>query len=210
MSLEAFIPAYPIPKRIETKRLVLRAFDLKDAEEYYDLEQEGLNLHMAQFLPGTPNLGLRGEGIHEMREKIRTTNDRWEDDLEYRFLIRERGKETIIGQIGITSIIRNVAQSAFIGYWIGHQWLGQGYATEATAALLGFAFEQVKLHRISIWIAPENTASLRVVEKLDLRFEGTALRALYQGGQWTDTHIFAITSEEWQEHKKDELQKFYL
>ncbi len=206
--LSFFEPIYPIPRRIETKRLVLRQFDIKDAEEYYDLEQDGLKHHLADFMPGVPNLGSHDEGVREMREKIRTTIDRWENDAEYRFLIREKGDETIIGQIGITNVIRNVAQSAFIGYWIGNKWLNKGYATEATAALLNVAFEHLRLHRISIWIAPENTASLRIVEKLNLRFEGTALRSLYQGGKWADTHIFAITWEEWTE-KKHEIETIY-
>jgi [ribosomal protein S5]-alanine N-acetyltransferase len=201
-------PSYPLPKRVATKRLVLRAFDRKDAEEYYDLEQRGLADHLAPFLPGTPDTTSRAEGIREMREKIRTTLERWDDETEYRFLIRELGNETIIGQIAITNVIRNVSQSAFIGYWIGADWLGKGYATEATASMLGYAFESLRLHRISIWISPENAASLRIVEKLGLREEGTAIRALYQGGKWTDTRIFAITSEEWNE-RKHELQRLY-
>ena len=202
-------PAYPLAKRIETKRLILRQFDMKDAAEYYDLEQQGLAEHMAQFMPGEPDRSDREDGIRSMREKIRTTLDRWDDGAEFRFVIREKGNSTIIGQIGITNIIRNVAQSAFIGYWIGASWLGRGYATESCAALLAYAFDTLRLHRISIWIAPDNAASLRVVEKLHLRFEGTALRALYQGGKWADTNIYAITSEEWNE-RKNELQPFYL
>lgn len=201
-------PVYPLPKRVATKRLVMRAFDRKDAEEYYDLEQQGLADHLAQFMPGLPDTGSRSDGIREMREKIRTTLERWDDETEYRFLIREVGSETIIGQIAITNVLRNVAQSAFIGYWIGANWLGRGYATEATAAMLAYAFEQLRLHRISIWISTENAASLRVVEKLKLRYEGTALRALYQGGKWADTRIFAITSEEWND-RKHELQAFF-
>ncbi|MBS1902836.1 MAG: GNAT family N-acetyltransferase [Bacteroidetes bacterium] len=192
-----------------TKRLVLRAFDSKDAESYYDLEQRGLRDHLAAFMPGTPDdERARAEGIREMRAKIRTTLDKWDDGTDYRFVIRESGSETIIGQIAVTNIIRNVAQSAFVGYWVGHDWLGRGVATEATAAILAFAFDVLRLHRISIWISPENAASLRVVEKLGLRYEGTAIRALHQGGKWTDTRVFAITSEEWNE-RRNELQTFY-
>ncbi|HYM20135.1 MAG TPA: GNAT family protein [Candidatus Kapabacteria bacterium] len=201
-------PAYPLAKRIETKRLVLRFFDIKDAAEYYDLEQKGLAEHMKRFMPGVPDESDRDEGIALMREKIRTTLERSDDGAEFRFLIREKERTAIIGQIGITNIIRNVAQSAFIGYWIGADWLGKGYATEACAAALAYSFETLRLHRVSIWIAPENTASLRVVEKIGLRFEGTAVRALFQGGKWADTNIYAITSEEWNE-RKNELHSLY-
>jgi [ribosomal protein S5]-alanine N-acetyltransferase len=75
--------------------------------------------------------------------------------------------------------------------------MNKGYITEAVKAIFTFAFESLRLHRLSFWIAVDNDASLRVAEKLGLRYEGTALRALHLGGRWQDTKIFAITSEEW-------------
>jgi len=54
----------------------------------------------------------------------------------------------------------------------------------------------VGLHRIEIAIRPENTASLRVVEKLGLRREAQAPRYLHINGDWRDHEIFAVTAEE--------------
>jgi ribosomal-protein-alanine N-acetyltransferase len=139
-----------------------------------------------------------------MREMLRMTIERWEDGLDHRFVIILKETEAIVGQIGITNIIRNVAQSAFIGYWVGSEYLNRGYATEALVSTLHYAFELAGLHRISLWIAPDNVPSLRMAEKLNLRFEGRALGALHLGGKWQDTNIYAMTSEEWEE-RKDEL-----
>ncbi len=53
------------------------------------------------------------------------------------------------------------------------------------------------MHRIEVAIVPRNRASRRVVEKLELREEGVALRYLEIDGRWEDHVRYAITSEEW-------------
>ena len=52
------------------------------------------------------------------------------------------------------------------------------------------------LHRIEIAIRPENTSSLRVVEKLGITEVGFAPRYLHIDGDWRDHRLFAITREE--------------
>ena len=64
-------------------------------------------------------------------------------------------------------------------------------------AVLRFAFEELSLHRIEVAIVPRNSPSRRVVEKLELRQEGVALRYLEIDGRWEDHVRYAITSEEW-------------
>ena len=45
-------------------------------------------------------------------------------------------------------------------------------------------------------VRPENTASLRVVEKLGFRDEGIRRRFLHIAGDWRDHRTFALTAEE--------------
>ena len=202
--LEEFKPLDPLPSQIESPRLILRRFELRDAEEFYFLEQRSLQVHLAPYSPVRPIPATSVEGIRAMREMLRTTIERWDDGLDHRFAVILKDSGKMVGQIAITNIIRNVAQSAFIGYWIGNEYLNRGYATEALVSALHYSFEFAKLHRISLWIAPNNMPSLRMAEKLQLRFEGMAQKALHLGGVWQDTNIYAITSEEWNE-KKDEI-----
>jgi ribosomal-protein-alanine N-acetyltransferase len=70
---------------------------------------------------------------------------------------------------------------------------------EAVFLVCRFAFEQLGLHRLQVAIIPRNTASRRVVEKLELRSEGTAERYLEIAGEWEDHIRYAITAEEWTE-----------
>lgn len=195
--LEEHTPASNIPTRLETERLTLKKMTYSYAEEYYYLEKEGMEKHLAPFSPAKEKPKNDAEGIRWMKEAILTVEDRWEVGLDYRFLVCDKFTNTVIGQIAITNIIRGVSQSGVVGYWIGFPYINQGYATEALRAIVDFAFSILKLHRLSLWIMPENTASLRVADKLGLREEGTAQKALHLGGKWQDTKIFAIIKEEW-------------
>jgi ribosomal-protein-alanine N-acetyltransferase len=103
------------------------------------------------------------------------------------------------GEITLSSIQRGPFQNAFVGYWVDRAVAGNGLAPEATVMVLRFAFEELGLHRVEIAIVPRNTASRRVVEKLDLREEGVALRYLEIDGRWEDHVRYAITAEEWDE-----------
>jgi len=104
---------------------------------------------------------------------------------------------SLTGEITLSSIQRGPFQNAFVGYWVDQDNAGNGLAPEATVAVLRFAFEELSLHRIEVAIVPRNRASRRVVEKLELREEGVALRYLEIDGRWEDHVRYAVTSEEW-------------
>ena len=80
--------------------------------------------------------------------------------------------------------------------------------SEAVVVMLGFAFDRLDLHRVEICIVPRNSNSKRVVEKIRLRFEGTAERYLQIAGVWGDHLRYAITSEEWKERADDLLNEW--
>ena len=66
----------------------------------------------------------------------------------------------------------------------------------AVAMAIDHCFFAAGLHRIEVAIRPENTNSLRVVEKLGIREIGYAPRFLHIDGDWRDHRLFAITAEE--------------
>ena len=78
-----------------------------------------------------------------------------------------------------------------------------------SCAVARYAFDELHLHRLQIAIIPRNQRSRRVVEKLELRDEGIALRYLEINGVWEDHVRYAITAEEWQD-RKDELTHEWL
>ena len=109
------------------------------------------------------------------------------------------------GEVTLSSIQRGPFQSAYIGYWVDQALAGRGYVPEAVVMTLHFAFEALGLHRVEISIIPRNGASRRVMEKLDVRMEGVAVRFLEIDGTWEDHCRFAMTAEEWAERRADLL-----
>ena len=116
---------------------------------------------------------------------------------------------TFCGEINLNGVARGSMQSATIGYWVDRARAGHGYVPEAVVVLTRYAFEQLRLHRLEICIIPRNENSLRVVEKLDWRFEGRAERFLEINGVWEDHDRFGFTSEEWEE-RAEELSRDWL
>jgi len=102
-----------------------------------------------------------------------------------------------------------------IGHMVFHPWAGshtyeigwvfdpsnqgQGFATEAARALLSHAFRTLKCHRVIATCQPENPASWRVMEKLNMRREGLFLKCIpRENGVWWDEYFYAIIAEEFE------------
>ncbi len=109
------------------------------------------------------------------------------------------------GEINLSSVQRGPFQSAYVGYWVDEKHAGNGYVAEGLVVLARWVFEELNLHRIQIAIIPRNHNSRRVMEKLGLRDEGTALRYLEINGVWEDHVRYAITAEEWCERREELL-----
>lgn len=85
-----------------------------------------------------------------------------------------------------------------IGWVVAPAHQGRGYATEAALALLAHGFGTVGVHRIVATCQPQNTASVRVIQKLGLRREAHFRKCvLAPDGTWWDEYLFAMLEEEW-------------
>lgn len=102
----------------------------------------------------------------------------------------------LVGQLNVANILYGSVSSANIGYWISPDVAGKGITPTAVALVTDYMFNAIGIHRIQIDIRPENDASLRVVEKLGFRFEGTKLAYIHINGEWRDHHSFALTAPE--------------
>ena len=100
------------------------------------------------------------------------------------------------GQLTVNNIVRGSAQFASVGYWLDQQHAGQGVMPRAVAMAIDHCFLGVALHRVEIAIRPENSNSLRVVEKLEIPEIGYAPRFLHIDGDWRDHRLHALTRED--------------
>jgi [ribosomal protein S5]-alanine N-acetyltransferase len=117
-------------------------------------------------------------------------------ESSHRFLLCLQGSGPIIGQVGLSSIIRGPFQSCFLGYWIAARHVRHGYMSEAIPLALLFAFRDLGLHRVEANIIPTNRPSLALIRKLGFRYEGTARSYLRINHTWQDHEHWAITRED--------------
>ena len=106
--------------------------------------------------------------------------------------------DAFAGQLTVSNIVGGSARWAQVGYWLDREQAGHGVMPTAVAMAVDHCLFEMGLHRIEVAIRPENTASLRVVEKLGFREFGYAPRYLHIDGAWRDHRLFAVTVEECQ------------
>ncbi len=88
-----------------------------------------------------------------------------------------------------------------IGYTL-HPWArGNGYATEASLAILEYGFGVWGLHRFEASLDPRNEASRRVLERLGFRHEGTLIESFWLGDVVTDDARYRLLRREWDERR---------
>lgn len=110
--------------------------------------------------------------------------------------VLEIGDDAFAGQVMASPITYGPARTAVIGYWISKAYAGRGYMPRAVALTCDYLFDELGIHRVEINVRPENTPSLRVVEKLGFPEEGRARGLLFIDGDWRDHRRFAMLAED--------------
>jgi len=98
----------------------------------------------------------------------------------------------LVGQVTVGGIAWGSLRAGYVGYWIDSAVAARGIMPKAVAMALDHCFDALALHRIEINIRPENTASLRVVQKLGLRYEGERAAYLHIDGDWRDHVTYVV------------------
>lgn len=84
-----------------------------------------------------------------------------------------------------------------IGYGLGSAWWKMGYMSEALPAVVGFAFNTLKLRRIEADVDPRNENSLRILGRLGFRQEGLLRERWNVGGEIQDSVVLGLLAREW-------------
>ena len=93
---------------------------------------------------------------------------------------------------------REVEGALALGYTLGEQYRDQGYAVEACAAVLAYAFDELDSPVVSAGHELTNQRSRRVFKKLGFTCEGTARRArMLSGGEYADEIRYSLLREEY-------------
>jgi ribosomal-protein-alanine N-acetyltransferase len=177
-------------RRVGGTPVILRALHNRDRRQWEALRAENLEW-LRRWEATSPEPVGTGSVFRQM---VRHSDSEAAEGRLQPFVIEVDGR--LVGQMHLFGIAWGSLRSASAGYWVAESVAGQGIAPFALAAVCDHAFRVLGLHRIEVNIRPENTASLRVVEKLKFREEGLRYRYLHIDGKWRDHRSFALTRED--------------
>ena len=167
------------------EEVFLRPPTMRDLEEFIALNRASARLHRALASPPT-----QPKQFHAFIKRCRRADC-------VCFLICRVEDGAIVGSINLSQIFRGGFQNAYLGYYVGKRYAGQGYMTEALRLMLRYAFLHLKLHRLEANIQPENVASIALVRRAGFVREGYSRRYLKICGRWRDHERWALIAEEW-------------
>jgi RimJ/RimL family protein N-acetyltransferase len=168
---------------LKTERLLLRAFR---PDDWPDVHAYGSDPEVVRFMDWGPN--TIEESRHHTNRAAAT--GAVTPQLRFPYAVERTADRRVIGsvELSMTSLDHRRAE---MGYVLASGAWGQGYATEAAAALVAYGFGPLDLHRIAATCDPDNIGSARVLEKLGMTYEGR-LRAYFQiRGEWRDRLIWS-------------------
>ena len=174
---------------LETERLLLRQMRVRDAQDMFAYASDPEVTQYLLWRPH-PNLQYTAHYLEYLAGRYRLGQH-----YEWAVISKETGH--MIGTCGFARIDcqHNCGE---IGYVLHPAYHGQGLAVEASRRVIEFGFGELSLNRIEARYMKENTASLRVMEKLGMRFEGVERSSLLVKGLYRDIGKCAILAKEFQ------------
>jgi len=181
-------PAY----RIETKRLVLRCWEPRDAALLTDAITASLE-HLRKWMPWAND---EPTPLAAMTKRLRQFRALFDMDKDYVYAVFNQDETQVLGGSGLHTGLGETARE--IGYWVHVDHINQGYATEASAALTEVAFEIDQMDRVEIHCSPKNLASASIPRKLGFVHEGTLRRrGPVRNGAPVDSMIWSMHADDY-------------
>lgn len=168
--------------KITTERLYLRHFHILDAEAMYHIF-------------GDAEVMRFGDGVQTkewVQGWIQICLERYYQTWGFGpYAVVEQTSRNIIGYCGLFYFSDIDGQPEVeIGYRLARSAWGQGYATEAACGVRDFAFTNLGIKRLIAMVNPSNIASIRVAEKLGMKYEK---EVMLEGYTYPD-HIYVVNS----------------
>lgn len=155
--------------KIETKRLILRGYQPKDAV----LLKQAVDTSMDHLRPWLSWVKHKPEPVEVTLERIRKWRGQFDLGENYTFGIFNKAENALIGSTGLHTRLDKRARE--IGYWLHIDHIRKGYALEAVTALTRVGFEIERLERIEIRCSPENVRAQNIPKKVGYLHEGTLI-----------------------------------
>lgn len=173
--------------KIITERLLNRPISLKNKHDIFAYRSDAGANKYQNFIP---------KSVEEVEEFI--SKNPKEINIPgswFQLVIEVKETGIVIGDIGLHFIDD---QQAELGITLNKEYHGKGFAKEALTAVIDYLFNELNKHRITASIDPENTASIKLFERIGFRKEAHHVNSIFHNGKWTDDAVYAMLKIEWQ------------
>jgi RimJ/RimL family protein N-acetyltransferase len=174
---------------ILTERLTLREFRADDEQ---DIHEYGGDPQVSIFTDWGPN--TLAQSRDHLATRLQHQSDWPRSDVS--LAVELRAEPKVIGSASLWLTDASNRTASF-GYAFNRRYWNNGYATEASRALLRVAFDVLKLHRVFATCDARNIASWHVMEKLGMRREAEFRQDVFQKGEWRNSYLYAILEAGW-------------
>ena len=167
----------------ETERLILRLPSTDFLRELLDFQIRNRTL-FEKYEPALPDNFYT---LHYQQSLLKCELKLALKQQTVRFYVFSKEEpRRIIGTVCLHNLMSSPYSCAEVGYKFDIAYQHRGYATEALSKVLVIGFEDLQLHRIFARVMPENTPSIRLLERLGFYSEGLERQSLLIQEKWTD------------------------
>lgn len=185
------------PLTLESRRLLLRPVIEKDLDDFFEYRSKPEVARYQLWEPFERQQSL--DYILKFKDSVPGIPGQW---FQMGIVLKEENK--LIGDCAI-KLLEHEPRIAEIGCNLSPAYQRKGYAGEALSMMLDHFFMKTDLHRVVGIADCENLASVRLLERLNMRREGHFIQDIWFKGKWGDEYSYAILKDEWIKHR--ELQK---
>jgi len=176
----------PLP--LATERLLLRPHRLEDLD---DLVRFHSDPEVVRYVPWP----VRDRAATEETLRVKLDQTVLEEHGQWLVLAVElRSTGTVIGEVLLKWASEGQGE---IGFALGREHQGLGYAAEAATAMLRLGFDDLGFHRITAVCIEDNAASARLLTRLGMRQEAHLVDNVFFKGAWATQLVFAMLEDEW-------------
>jgi RimJ/RimL family protein N-acetyltransferase len=170
------------PCVLETERLMLRRPTLADVKAIAGLANDRRIAENTRRLPHP----------YSQEDAIAFVRALANDNRETVFLI-----ENNFVPVGMVGVDWRQADAPELGYWLGVEHWGQGFATEAARAVIDFTFEEFDVEHLMSGARVANPSSRNILEKCGFQWSGVELHRFEALGSSTPVDCFRLARSVW-------------
>lgn len=180
---------------LESKRLRLRRLTIRDYEEAFEKIYSSVNI--AKKISANRHISP-----YETKQLFENYEREYINLYTYRWIIELKDTKELVGIIELKPTKYSENDVYEIGYCISEDNWNKGYATESLKEVIKFLFEIIEINVISAELLDNNYASARVLEKVNMKYEGILRnRIIDRNGNKRNLKIYSISKEEYLKNK---------